>query len=80
MAYRKNAKPDVEEVPMREPIQWHRRWLTGLSLAWAALAVLGDAGAFRHYPVSLAAVSVWCGVATVVVCIWNLNRVEKGRW
>jgi len=80
-AYRKNEKPEVDEIPVRAPIRWHRWSVLGVVLLWLAFAVAADFGALEH----MHAVRVWALLvllgSSVGALFWNMHwAIEKGRW
>jgi len=84
MAYRKNAKPDVEEVPVREPIRWHRWSIVAYFAAlWvgALCADFAQTSCLRMGSWTTAMVVVTYIAAALGVVIWNVARSDKpGGW
>jgi hypothetical protein len=80
-AYRKNEKPDVEEVPVREPIRWHRASAPVVLLLWLAFAIATDSGVLEHMP----ATRVWALLALMLssgaAAAWNMHRaIDRRDW
>ena len=80
-AYRKNEKPEVDEIPVRAPIRWHRASGPVVIGLWLAFAVATDFGVLEH----MTATRIWALLVLMLssggALVWNLHwGVEKGRW